>query len=192
MYQKLFDFERRLAEFTGAPYAVVTDCCTHALELCFRYDQVRSCEFTAFTYLSIPMLMKQLGINYSLIDESWLGEYQFYGTRVWDSARLLKRNMYRPGQLQCLSFGNGKPLQLGRVGAILLDDYSAYQQLSKQRSDGRDLQISPWIEQKNFNMGFHYTPSLESCEMGIKLLPMVNQNPKMVKYNDCRLITILD
>ena len=30
--------EKNLAAFTGAPYAVATDCCTHALELCLRLD----------------------------------------------------------------------------------------------------------------------------------------------------------
>ena len=29
-------FEDALAEFTGAPYAIMTDCCTHAIELCLQ------------------------------------------------------------------------------------------------------------------------------------------------------------
>jgi dTDP-4-amino-4,6-dideoxygalactose transaminase len=191
MYEKLFEFESALAEFTGAPYVVVTDGCTNALELCFRYDQVKQCEFTAFTYLSIPMLMHRLGVQYTMNDEPWTGEYKFHGTRIWDSARLLKQNMYRPGQIQCLSFGNTKPLQLGRVGAILLDDKAAYEELSKMRSDGRDLKIHPWPEQKIFKAGFHFCPTLELCELGTKLLPTVDQTPKYAHYNDCRRVTII-
>jgi dTDP-4-amino-4,6-dideoxygalactose transaminase len=63
------------------------------------------------------------------------------GTRIWDSARLLKREgMYRPGQLQCLSFGYTKPLEIGRGGAILTDDVEVSDNiLSQQRYDGRDL-----------------------------------------------------
>jgi dTDP-4-amino-4,6-dideoxygalactose transaminase len=129
-FDRLFKFEQDLAEYTGAPFVVVTDGCTHALELCLRYDRPQFLAFTAFTYLSIPMLMHQLQINYVLTSEEWTGEYQLHGTRIWDSARRLEPGMYRPRQMQCLSFGYGKPLQLGKVGAILLDDESAYHTLS--------------------------------------------------------------
>ena len=33
--------EKQLAEFTGAPYVVATDCCTHAIELCLRLNKVK-------------------------------------------------------------------------------------------------------------------------------------------------------
>lgn len=194
MYEQVFEFERTLAEFTGAPYVVVTDGCTHGVEMCMRYDKVTETAFTPYTYISIPMVMHQLGIKYKYHDtpdrQQWVGEYHFEGTRVWDSARLLRRGMYRPGQMQCLSFGNGKPLNLGRVGAILLDDKDAYEYMSMVRSDGRDLRIAPWPDQKVFPIGYHYFPTLEDCERGIKLLPTVDQTPKYVEYNDCRLITI--
>lgn len=192
-YQTLFDFENALAEFTGAPYAVVTDCCTHALELCLIYDRIKACSFTPYTYLSVPMLMTKLKIDFSYLEEStqtWIGEYQLMGTRIWDSARLLKQDMYRPGQRQCLSFGNTKPLQLGRAGAILLDDPEAYRVLSMLRSDGRDLRIHPWISQREFLFGFHYCPTLEICKQGLDLLSTVDQEPKFVRYNDCRQVKI--
>ena len=193
-YKELFDFESALAEYTGAPYVVVTDGATSAIELCLRYDKISTCEFTPFTYISIPMLMHRLQINYNYTDEShqtWTGEYQFIGTRVWDSARRLEKGMYRKGQMQCLSFGNGKPLQLGRAGAILLDDRSAYEMISMMRCDGRDLRVSPWVKQKNFLVGYHYHATLESCQLGIKKLPTVNEVPKFVSYPDCRQITIV-
>ena len=63
-FNALFDFESALAKYTGAPYVVLTDCCTHALELCFRYDGIKKTAFTPFTYLSIPMLMQHLGVDY--------------------------------------------------------------------------------------------------------------------------------
>jgi dTDP-4-amino-4,6-dideoxygalactose transaminase len=191
-FQPIFDFEQALAEYTGAPYAVMTDCCTHAIELCMRFDQVKRTRFTAFTYLSVPMTMHKLGITYGLNDESWIGEYQFHGTRIWDSARRLERGMYRPGQLQCLSFGRTKPLQIGRGGAILTDDVEIYDQLSQQRYDGRELQISPWQQQKTFKVGYHYKPTTEEAELGLKLLPNVSEKPKFVEYPDCREITITD
>ena len=191
-YKQLFDFEQTLADFTGAPYVVVTDGCTHAIELACRYDLVTRCEISAFTYISRPMKLRQLDIDYILTDEQWIGEYQLHGTRIWDSARLLRKGMYRGGQIQCLSFGNGKPLQLGRVGAILLDDHDAYRELSMMRSDGRDLNVVPWTLQQQFRVGYHYTPTLEQCLLGIEKLPTVDQTPKYVQYNDCRKITIYD
>lgn len=189
-FQTLFDFESALAEYTGAPYVVVTDGCTHAIELCFRLDRVTYTEFTAFTYLSIPQLMRELGVGYELKTEYWShqGEYQFARTNIWDSARLLKPGMYRPGQKQCLSFGNGKPLQLGKGGAILLDKEWEYQELSKMRSDGRDLRINPWSEQKTFGPGYHYCPTLETCALGLEKLSTVDPLPKYHEYPDLRTV----
>ena len=187
-FQTLFDFESALAKFTGAPYAVVTDGCTHALELCFRIKHIRYCQFPAHTYLSIPQLLNQLNIHYRLTDEEWTGEYNFYKTPIWDSARLLRKNMYRAGQMQCLSFGHGKPLALGKAGAILLDDKTAYEQLSRMRSDGRDLRITPWSDQKTFSQGYHYCPTLETCALGIEKLPTIDQEPKYHQYPDLRIV----
>ena len=190
MFSKIREFESALAEFTGAPYAVMTDCCTHAIELCLRYDQITRVVFPAHTYLRIPMTMHKLGIEYSYSDKLWTGEYQFIGTRIWDSARLLREGMYRPGQLQCLSFGYTKPLEIGRGGAILTDDVEIYDILSQQRYDGRDLSVSPWEQQKTFRVGYHYKPTIEEAVKGLELLPTVDQTPKYVEYPDLREIII--
>ena len=189
-FDSLFEFEKALSEYTGAPYVVLTDCCTHAIELCFRYADIKQTQFPAHTYISVPMVLAQLGVNYTMTDQNWLGEYQFKGTTIWDSARRLERQMYRPGQMQCLSFGYSKPLELGRVGAILLDDSQAYQTLSMMRSDGRDLRIKPWQDQTTFTLGYHYCPTLEDCKQGLELLPSINEKPKTVAYPDCRKIKI--
>jgi len=198
MFEKIKKFEQELAEFTGAPYAIMSDCCTHAIELCLRYDRVRECEFTPYTYLSIPMLMHKLSIKYNYSDHAWqrwVGEYPFLNTRIWDSARRLEKNMYRPKTLQCLSFGHDKPLHIGHGGAILLDDPEAYATILRQRYDGRDLTIAPWNEQKTFKLGFHYKPSIEDADLGIALLEDLkeaNTDPKFVAYPDLRSITIED
>lgn len=191
-FHALFDFETALSDYTGAPYVVVTDGCTHAIELVMRWYRIKQVEFTAYTYLSIPQTMLNLGIEFSLTDETWSGEYQFHGTNIWDSARRLEPGMYRPGQVQCLSFGHSKPLDLGRCGAILLDDQSAYYHLSRMRSDGRDLAVSPWEDQKFFSPGWHYCPTLETCDLGRKLLATVEPQCQQVTYPDCRKIVILD
>jgi dTDP-4-amino-4,6-dideoxygalactose transaminase len=196
MFDKILEFEKALAEFTGAPYAIMTDCCTHAIELCLRYDRVRGLKMTPYTYLSIPMTMHKLGIDYVYMDEpeqTWTGEYNFMYTRIWDSARRLETDMYQSGQMQCLSFGHGKPLQIGHGGAILLDNKTAYNTIIKQRYDGRDLNTIPWETQKTFHIGYHYKPSIEDAVRGSELLEQFKsdpQVPKFVQYPDLRKITI--
>ena len=190
-FDALFEFERQLANFTGAPYAVVTDCCTHAIELCMRYDQVGYCEFPAHTYVSVLQTVKSLGISYAMTDQDWSGEYQFDNTRIWDSARRLEKQMYRAQQLQCLSFGWSKPLNLGRGGAILTDDNSAYQTLSRWRSDGRDLKLKNWAEQPTWQQGYHYCPTLELCELGIERLKYFHGATTYQNYPDCRKLNFI-
>jgi dTDP-4-amino-4,6-dideoxygalactose transaminase len=196
MFDKILAFETALAEFTGAPRVIMTDCCTHAIELCMRYDRVEFCAFTPYTYLSIPMLMHKLGIQYVYeVDDpaQWVGEYRFRKTRIWDSARRLEQGMYRAGQMQCVSFGYDKPLAIGRGGAILLDDETAYQALLRMRYDGRDLTVSPWVAQQEFRVGYHYRPTVEEAKHGLELLSQYqSQPPREVAYPDCRQIRIVE
>ena len=198
-FEHIKKFEDALAEFTGAPYAIMTDCCTHAIELCLRYDKITDCSFTPYTYISIPMTMHKLGINYSYFPDTlphrqqWVGEYKFEATRIWDSARRLEENMYRPGMMQCLSFGHTKPLHIGRGGAILLDDKDAYDAIIRMRYDGRDLNIKPWETQGTFRVGYHYKPTPEEAVQGLALLNGVKfdrPKPVAVEYPDLRTITI--
>lgn len=189
-FDRITEFEQELSKFTGAPYVVMTDCCTHAIELCMRYEEVKVCSFPAHTYLSIPMTMLKLDIDFDYDDTDWIGEYQFENTIIWDSARLLSNNMYREGQMQCLSFGYSKPLEIGRGGAILLDDKEAYHTLIRMRYDGRDLNISPWEDQVEFEVGYHYKPTPEEAIIGLEKLHTVDQRPKYFRYPDLRNITI--
>ena len=195
MFEKIKQFEDALAEFTGAPYAVMTDCCTHAIEMCLRYDRVKELVMTPYTYLSIAMTMHKLGIKYYYKEEEWTGEYRFHGTRIWDSARRLQKNMYRAGQMQCLSFGHDKPLHIGRGGAIILDDKLAYDAIIRMRYDGRNLNIKPWVEQQEFRVGYHYKPTPEEAVQGMALLEGLKEYcpaPRQVTYPDLRTITIKD
>ena len=34
--------EEAIAEFYGAKYAIATDCCTHAIELCLRLQDIKN------------------------------------------------------------------------------------------------------------------------------------------------------
>jgi hypothetical protein len=91
--------------------------------------------------------------------------------------------------MQCLSFGWSKPLQLGKVGAILLDDVNAYRVMSRQRSDGRDLHI-PWESDSDLILGYHYCPTLELCQRGLEMLLTAQPQSQAGIYPDCRNISL--
>lgn len=192
-FDAIFEFERRVAEFTGAPYCVTTDCCTHALEIVFRIRETKFATFPAHTYLSILMLMHKLGIKHAMTGNKWRGEYRFGGTNIWDSARAFGPNMYKEGQIQCISFGHTKPLEVGVGGCILTDDADLYKRASRMRYDGRDLSFQPWVTQKTFEVGYHYYMRPEWCVTGLNLLndqQFTEQEEKFYNYPDCREIKI--
>jgi dTDP-4-amino-4,6-dideoxygalactose transaminase len=195
-FDAIKDFERLLCEFTGAPYAIVTDCCTHALEISLRLEPPnRTVRMPCRTYLSVVMLMHKLGINYELIDRDWFPMYNLCGTRVWDCARYFEKNMYQSGAIQCLSFNRGKPLAIGTGGAILTDDPEIAHKAHRMRYDGRDIyKYSPWITQQEFAVGYHYYLPPEDCVAGINLLQegkLTPQLPEHYNYPDCRSIRIV-
>lgn len=191
-------FELAIAEYTGAPYCISTDNCSHAIKIAFLLTNQQSLvKFPARTYLSVLMVMKELDVPYELTDNSWREQYQFENTNIWDSARCFRPNMYIPGSIQCLSFGNTKPLQIGRGGCILTDDKQLYIEASKMRMDGRDIfaPYSHWSEQGSFKLGFHYYMRPEECVTGLNLLKnnlLTEQLEKFYNYPDCRLLNIND
>ena len=91
-FDAIDEFENTLSNYTGAPYVVTTDCCSHAIELCFRYTAYKSITIPKHTYLSVPMIFHKLGIPYTLISGDWKEEYNFGFTNIWDSARKLSIN----------------------------------------------------------------------------------------------------
>lgn len=188
-YNTITNFEQSLAEFTGAPYVVATDCCTHAIELCFRLLDIKSCSLPSHTYLSVPQTLRMLGVDFKLDFYMWLGQYRFKDTPIWDSARMLMPNMYREGQYQCLSFGPGKPMDNTRGGAILLDNQQHYNKLKQMSNDGRDLSFAKWQDQKSFQQGYHYMMRIEEAESAmLKLEDYKKQGrfmPEYKLYPDC-------
>lgn len=186
-------FEQELAAYTGAPYAVSTDCCTHAIELAMRLDKVSETKFSAYTYLSVLMVFHNLNIKYDLLDEKWTQQYRFHGTRIVDSARYIGEKMYQAGTITCLSFGRGKPLDIHRGGALLLDDKDAYEKLKLWRYDGRDLSIMPWQLQQRFPISFHYKMTPDEAALGRQKLASRDFTANQLNwegYPDCRLIEI--
>ena len=196
-FQIILAFEQAVAKYTGAPYCVTTDCCSHAIEIAFRLAHDKSpVSFPAYTYLSVPMTLRKLGISYTLEDRTWKDSYQFNGSNIHDCARLLKENMYLSGSVQCLSFGMNKPLYIGRGGCLLTDNLELYIKASRMRFDGRDLfNYSPWVTQQVFSVGYHYYMRPEECLIGLNLLEncqFTEQLDEYYNYPDCRQIVIND
>ena len=187
-YQSLFDFEQALAEFTGAPFVVATDCCTHALKVVMeKEDPDALYKIPHRTYISVPMMMTNLGNYIEFDDTPWHGEYQIGPSNVWDSALTCEPGMYKgDGAIQCLSFGPGKPLELFHGGAILLDDGDLAHQLAMRCRDGRDVRTVPWENQRRWALGYHYPMRLETAEAGLEKLETFTGATLTKRYPDLR------
>jgi dTDP-4-amino-4,6-dideoxygalactose transaminase len=172
-------FENEIANWFGSPYAVATDCCTHAIELSLRYKQIKKTSCPTRTYVSIPMTLKKLGIEWDWYDEDWISYYYLKDTNIIDAAVLWETDSYIPGTLMCLSFQFQKHLSLGRGGAILCDTKQDYDQLKKMTHDGR-VPVVPWKQQNIDTLGYHYYMTLETAEDGLaKLKDAKNRAPKI-------------
>ncbi|NDB28737.1 hypothetical protein EB151_04205 [archaeon] len=178
MFEYVTEFESKIAEFFGAPYAVATDSCTHALELCLRHTQEDYISIPKRTYVSVPMTCMKLKLDWSWREEEWYDYYYLGPTNIIDAAVLWGENTYIPDTFMCLSFQFKKHLNLGRGGAILLQNKEDYDTLKKMSYDGRDLS-RPWAEQDITTIGYHYYMTPEIAKLGLEKISKVsNEEPK--------------
>ena len=179
-FQSIKEFEIKIAEFYGSPYAVAVDCCTHAVELCLRYKKIKKFTVPPNTYPSIPNLAKKIGIEFEWEEQDWKDYYQLGGTNIIDAAVLWKENSYISNSLMCLSFQYQKHLSLGRGGMILTDDYDDAHKLTQMSYDGRIPNV-PWREQNIDTIGYHYYMTPETASLGLEKLPYAIKT----KTRDC-------
>ena len=178
------DFEKKIAKFYGAPYAVAVDSCTHSVELCLRYNKAKKIVVPKRTYLSIAFLAKKIGLDLEWKDENWVDYYYLGGTNIIDAAVLWERNSYISKSLMCLSFQYQKHLSLGRGGMILTDDKKAGDELKRMSYDGRNPDI-PWREQNIKSIGYHYYMTPETAQLGLDKLPKaIKSKPKKWSIDD--------
>ncbi len=171
-------FEKSIASYYNAPYAVATDCCTHAIELCLRLLKPKAVTCPTHTYLSIPMTFEKLGLSWAFYNHHWKDYYYIGNTNIIDGAVHWKQNGYIPNTFMCLSFQFRKHLSLGRGGMILTDSYESALMLKKMSYDGRLPDIL-WKEQNVDIMGYHYYMTPETAELGIEKFEQVkNLEPK--------------
>lgn len=185
------EFENKIAAFFGAPYAVATDSCTSAVELCLRYMNAIFIDCPKRTYLSIPMLASKLNINLFWTDKEWVDYYEVY-PNIIDAAVLWKAGSYIPGKFMCISFQYAKHLSIGKAGMILCDNKDAALQLKKSSFDGR-LPNIPWRDQNVDCMGYHYYLQPELAQIGLnKLDKAIATEPRQWSINDWPDISQMD
>lgn len=181
MFEFVEKFERKIAEFYNAPYAVATDCCTHAIELCLRYEGYNNIIVPSHTYISVPFTLEKLHLNWKFEYQEWEDLYYLGNTNIIDAAVYWKQNGYVENTYMCLSFQYKKHLNLGRGGAILLQNKNDYDMLKKMSYDGR-LPNQPWMEQDIDVIGYHYYMTPETAKNGIEKLPYAAEE-KCKKWN---------
>ena len=190
-------FEQHLCEFTGAPYAVVTDRCTNAIILSLEYNQNKKQALYVPNqcYLSVPMMMINYGYNVKFREDDWEGRYQIGNTNIWDCAVGFEKDIYIPGMVQCLSFQQKKRLSIGKGGAILLDDKTMYEKLKRTVRDGRAMGVSTEQEMAisldTIIIGYHMNMTPDEAARGILLLNQLSPTYKNGSYLDYPDISVL-
>jgi dTDP-4-amino-4,6-dideoxygalactose transaminase len=143
IYKVTEDFEKALADYTGAPYAITVDNQSNALFLALIYIGVKDQTITIpnRTYPSVPCEIIHAGakVNFRHVEGKTIkGAYRLEPTSVWDSALRFTADMYIPGQYMCLSFtGPYKHFKLSKGGCILTDSYEAMLWFKRARFSGR-------------------------------------------------------
>ena len=190
-FETVKEFEEKIAEFFGSPYAIAVDSCTHGVELSLRYTNAKKITVPKRTYLSIPFLAHKLNINLEWKDENWV-DYYYLTKNVIDAAVLWKRNSYTPNTFMSLSFQYQKHLKIGRGGIILTDNKLGALEFKKMSYDGRLPEI-PWREQNIKSVGYHYYLTPEAAQLGLeKLDDAINTPPKQWVISDWPDLTNMD
>jgi len=172
--------EKKIAKFFGAKYCVTTDCCSHAIFLSLQYLKYMG-EISVFddiiipkhTYISVAMQILHSELHVKFSDEVWNGYYCLFPTRVIDAAVIWEKNSYVKNSLMCLSFQIKKAIPVGKMGAVLTDDFKTFDWLKKASYDGRDL-TTPYDNKGHVSMiGWHMYATPEDCARAIILMDQV-------------------
>jgi dTDP-4-amino-4,6-dideoxygalactose transaminase len=148
VYDITNEFERRLGEYTGAPYVVTLDNQSNGLFLALYYENyikknihVNEITIPNRTYPSVPCEIIHAGLKVKFKQvkgKTIKGAYNLEGSNVWDSALSFTSEMYKPDTHMCISFtGPYKHFKLSKGGAILTDSLEAYHWFRRARYSGR-------------------------------------------------------
>jgi len=178
-------FEKRLSQYTNAPYVVLTDSCTNAIFLALKLREKKKKKKKKIiipknTYISVPQSIKNAGYNFKLKKIKWKGCYRLKNTNIYDCAVGFRPNMYKKNTIMCLSFQQKKAIKIGKGGAILLDNYEDYLLLKRLAWDGRNSSI-PVKEDNDIIFGYHFNMIPDDAAKGILLLNQYQYNKNDIK-----------
>ena len=192
VYKVTEEFEKRLADYTGARFAVTVDNMSNGLFLALYYEHnvIKLCKDTitipARTYPSVPceIIHAGLKVEFEPVEGKTLkGAYQLKGSNVWDSALRFTADMYQSGTHMCVSFtGPYKHFKLSKGGAILTDDVDAYRWFKRARYSGR-REVS--YHEDNFDMlGWNFYMMPELAARGLLLMGQFYNMDGTKKHNE--------
>lgn len=149
----VYQFEKKLAEYVGAPEVVAVDSCTSALFLSLiwekKKDGTRSVVIPSMTVPLVACAIKEAGLDFTFNGETdWVGSaYPLKGSLVIDSAHQLTRNQYAElfkgmpyeiGFKVCFSFYPTKTIGSADGGAIATWDHEFAEWARKVATYGRN------------------------------------------------------
>jgi dTDP-4-amino-4,6-dideoxygalactose transaminase len=187
VYKITDEFESKLADYTGAKYAVTVDNASNAIFMALMYEKVNGLNITipSRTYPSVPCEIIHAGAKVKwekVKGKSITGAYQLKPTKVWDSALSFTADMYIPNTHMCLSFtGPYKTFKLSKGGCIITDDYNAYLWFKRARYSGRRACS---YHDDNFDMlGWNFYMMPELAARGLLLIDQFYNHDGSKKQN---------
>jgi dTDP-4-amino-4,6-dideoxygalactose transaminase len=193
VYDITNEFERRLGEYTGAPYAITVDNQSNALFLALYYEHyvnksIKTDTITIpnRTYPSVPceIIHAGLKVKFRQVEGKTIkGSYQLEGSNIWDSALSFTANMYKPSQHMCISFtGPYKHFKLSKGGAILTDSHDAYLWFKRARYSGR--RECSYHDDNLDMLGWNFYMMPELAARGLLLMNQFYEGNGKPKHNE--------
>ena len=188
VYKVTDEFESRLADYTGAKYAVTVDNASNAIFLALMYEKVKGIDITipSRTYPSVPCEIIHAGAKVKwekVKGKSIKGAYQLKPTKVWDTALSFTGDMYIPNTHMCLSFtGPYKTFKLSKGGCIITDDYDAYLWFKRARYSGR--RACSYHEDHFDMLGWNFYMMPELAARGLLLIDQFYNPDGSKKHNE--------
>ena len=192
VYKITDEFEDKLANYTGAKYVVTVDNMSNGLFLALYYEnhiknriKNKTVICPSRTYPSVPceIIHAGLKIKWDKVEgETLTGAYQLKGSCVWDAALTFTADMFVPKSHMCISFtGPYKHFKLSKGGAILTDNFKAYNWFRRARYSGR-RECS--YHDDNFDMiGWNFYMMPELAARGLLLMGQFYNIDGTKKYN---------
>jgi dTDP-4-amino-4,6-dideoxygalactose transaminase len=196
IYKITEDFEKALADYTGASYVVTLDNMSNALFLALYYENniknninPKIIKIPSRTYPSVPceIIHAGLKVEFEPVKGNTIkGAYNLKGSNVWDSALSFTADMYKSGTHTCISFtGPYKHFKLSKGGAILTDNEEAYNWFKRARYSGR--RECPYHDDYFDMLGWNFYMMPELAARGLLLMNQFYKDGKPLSNPDLEL-----